>query len=104
MSAEAVPPITTLSGFQRDALAVLARDGPLYGLAIKRELEDLYDDDINHGQLYPNLDTLVESGFLKKSQRDRRTNEYEVTETAHDVLATHITWLGVCLGDGENVD
>ena len=99
MNTEAVPSITTLSGFQRDALAVIARDGPLYGLAIKRELENLYEDDVNHGQLYPNLDTLVEHGFLKKSQRDRRTNEYEVTETARDALAMHAIWLDTCLTD-----
>lgn len=99
MSTEAVSPITTLSGFQRDALAVIVRDGPQYGLAIKRELEDLYEGEVNHGQLYPNLDTLVENGYLKKSQRDRRTNEYGATEAGHDALAAYATWLETCLTD-----
>jgi DNA-binding PadR family transcriptional regulator len=49
------------------------------GLAIKSELEKYRDEEINHGRLYPNLDQLVEKGFVEKSAKDRRTNLYTLT-------------------------
>ncbi|ELZ20434.1 PadR family transcriptional regulator [Natrinema limicola JCM 13563] len=36
----------------------------MYGLAIKRELEDYYGTEVNHGRLYPNLDELVDLGLV----------------------------------------
>ncbi|WP_227380614.1 PadR family transcriptional regulator [Haladaptatus halobius] len=89
-----------LTGFQRDALAILARDGPAYGLAIKRALEDVYEQEVNHGQLYPNLNTLVEAGYVEKSQRDKRTNEYKLADAGYELLEQHQIWLTACL-DGE---
>ena len=50
-----------------------------HGLAIKDELENYYESEINHGRLYPNLDTLVDKGLLEKGSKDRRTNFYTVT-------------------------
>ncbi|QLC34091.1 helix-turn-helix transcriptional regulator [Halarchaeum sp. CBA1220] len=79
-----------LTGFQRDVLLVAAslEDGEeqVYGLAIKRELEARYGCEVNHGRLYPNLDTLVEAGFMEKSALDRRTNEYRVTPAGASLL------------------
>lgn len=71
----------SLSDFQQRILLILA-EKPRYGLAIKRELEAFYGTDINHGRLYPNLDTLVEMGLVTKAEkkRDDRTNEYDLTE------------------------
>ena len=84
---------TSLTGFQRDlleAVARLEREGAKsYGLAIKEELEGQYPE-INHGRLYPNLDTLVEYGLLEKGQLDRRTNEYLVTETGESLLIKRV--------------
>lgn len=68
-----------LTGFQRDLLYVIAGLDKPHGLAIKEELEDYYQKEIHHGRLYPNLDTLVEKGLVEKSQKDRRTNAYEMT-------------------------
>jgi len=31
-----------------------------HGLAVKDELDDYYEQEINHGRLYPNLDDLVD--------------------------------------------
>lgn len=59
-----------------------------YGLAIKRELEDYYGSEVNHGRLHPNLDDLVE-----KSARDKRTNEYALSEAGHDALMTQLSWV-----------
>ncbi|MCU4926936.1 helix-turn-helix transcriptional regulator [Halobacteria archaeon AArc-dxtr1] len=81
---------TDLTGFQRDCLEAIARvergDETCYGLAIKRRLESTRGEEINHGRLYPNLDTLVDLDFVEKSTLDRRTNEYRLTDSARAVL------------------
>ncbi|OYR60939.1 PadR family transcriptional regulator, partial [Halorubrum sp. E3] len=48
-----------LTAFQQNILTILSEE-PMYGLAIKRELESYYGSEVNHGHLYPNLDELVE--------------------------------------------
>ncbi|MHB9286549.1 PadR family transcriptional regulator [Halobacteriales archaeon Cl-PHB] len=68
-----------LTGFQRDLLIVIAGLDEPHGLAIKEELEDYYEGEVNHGRLYPNLDTLVEKGLVEKGSLDRRTNVYRLT-------------------------
>jgi len=55
-----------LTAFQQNILAILSEE-PMYGLAIKRELESYYGSEVNHGRLYPNLDNLVEAGFVEKA-------------------------------------
>lgn len=92
---------TSLSGltaFQRDLLVVIAggededEDADvLYGLAIKEDLEEYYETEINHGRLYPNLDTLVEKGLVEKGQLDRRTNSYEITDKGIQELQAYRT-------------
>ncbi|MEZ3116614.1 PadR family transcriptional regulator [Halobaculum sp. MBLA0147] len=81
-----------LSAFQQNVLAVLA-DEAMYGLAIKRELETYYDDEVNHGRLYPNLDELVELGLVEKSQLDRRTNRYALTDRGRRTVLRKAAWL-----------
>lgn len=80
-----------LSAFQRTILAILSEE-PRYGLAIKRELEEYYDSEVNHGRLYPNLDELVGMGLVEKSELDKRTNEYALTEDGHDALVAQLSW------------
>lgn len=79
-----------LTAFQRDILRILGKIGPEYGLAIKRELDEIYPGDVNHGRLYPNLDELVDRDLLLKGERDRRTNEYELTDRGQ----AFVTWMG----------
>ncbi|ELY83440.1 PadR family transcriptional regulator [Natrinema gari] len=68
-----------LTAFQRDILYVIAgRDEP-HGLAIKDELEGYYENEINHGRLYPNLDDVVDKGLVEKGEADKRTNYYTIT-------------------------
>ena len=69
-----------LTGFQRDLLYVIAGLDEPHGLAIKEELENYYESEVNHGRLYPNLDTLVEKALIEKGERDRRTNFYTLTK------------------------
>lgn len=77
-----------LTAFQRDILLVIAGNDEPHGLAIKEMLDDYYEADINHGRLYPNLDTVVEKGLIEKGEKDRRTNEYTLTERGRrEILA-----------------
>jgi len=81
-----------LTAFQQNILTILAEE-PMYGLAIKRELESYYGSEVNHGRLYPNLDDLVDDGLVEKSELDKRTNQYELTEAGHDVVLGQIEWV-----------
>ena len=83
-----------LIAFQRDLLYVIAamdEDEPS-GLAIKRELDPYYETDISPPRLYPNLDALVERGFVRKGRRDRRTNSYTLTHRGRRELAARAEW------------
>ncbi|MFB6164266.1 MAG: PadR family transcriptional regulator [Haloarculaceae archaeon] len=90
-----------LTAFQRDVLYVLAGLDEAYGLAIKEELEDYYEGEVNHGRLYPNLDDLVDRGYVEKGQIDRRTNSYELTEKGEQALADRREWEDGYLADVE---
>ena len=84
----ASPNPNSLTLFQQNILYVLAEsDGADYGLGVKRSLEDLYGEDINHGRLYPNLDQLVDMRLVEKSELDKRTNEYALTEIGREVIS-----------------
>ncbi|MFB6077624.1 MAG: PadR family transcriptional regulator [Halarchaeum sp.] len=80
-----------LTAFQKNILVVLAEE-PRYGLAIKRELEDYYGEEVNHGRLYPNLDDLVTEGLVEKSELDKRTNQYALTDAGLDAVLDDLTW------------
>jgi DNA-binding PadR family transcriptional regulator len=80
-----------LTAFQKNILTILSEE-PMYGLAIKRELEDFYGEEVNHGRLYPNLDTLVEKGYVEKSELDKRTNQYELTDEGLAVVVDALQW------------
>jgi len=84
--------LTELTAFQRDILWALSHHGAMKGLAVKEQLEEYYDETINHGRVYQNLDALVESGFVSKSARDKRTNEYKLTADAKQALQRRRTW------------
>jgi len=80
-----------LTTFQQNILHVLAEE-ERYGLAIKRELESYYGFEVNHGRLYPNLDTLVDMGLVTKSELDKRTNEYELTYEGYEAILKQFEW------------
>ncbi|MFC6962847.1 PadR family transcriptional regulator [Halocatena marina] len=84
--------VPELTAFQLRILTILSEEAR-YGLAIKRELEAYYDSEVNHGRLYPNLDDLVEMGLVEKSELDKRTNEYALTENGHDAIITQLSWV-----------
>ena len=96
-----------LTLFQHTVLAVIA-DEPRYGLGIKRELEATFYETVNHGRLYPNLDTLVELGLAEKRELDRRSNEYAATEAGNATLDALTEWFearrSIDTGDGIATD
>jgi len=90
-----------LTGFQRDILYVTAGLDEPHGLGIKEELEKYYESEIQHGRLYPNLDTLVDEGLLEKGEIDKRTNSYTVTRKGQRVLEARSEWEAQYIGDGD---
>ncbi len=80
-----------LTSFQRDLLYVTAgRDRPS-GQEIKEEIEREYNE-ITHGRLYPNLDTLAEKGYVEKGEINRRTNYYDATADGVRALTARREW------------
>jgi len=92
-----------LSAFQRDVLYVLAGLENPYGLAVKSELETYYEGEVNHGRLYPNLDELVDRGYVEKGEIDRRTNSYELTDEGRQLLADRRRWESEHLENEERI-
>ncbi len=81
-----------LIGFQRDLLYVIAGADQPSGQGIKEEIETDYSAEINHGRLYPNLDTLVNKELVEKGKLDRRTNYYTITESGEDTIENRREW------------
>lgn len=80
-----------LTGFQRDLLYVIAGADRPSGQTIKQIIgQDI--GDVNHGRLYPNLDTLVDQGLVEKGQQDRRTNYYELSEEGWQSIKQRREW------------
>ena len=81
-----------LTGFQRDVLFVLSGLEKPKGLAIKDELDEYYDAEINHGRLYPSLDALAKKGLISKGKYDNRTNQYALTSRGERELQERRKW------------
>ncbi|UTF55779.1 PadR family transcriptional regulator [Natronosalvus rutilus] len=81
-----------LTGFQRDLLYVIAGADQPSGQDVKEEVEQYYSADINHGRLYPNLDTIVNKELVEKGQLDRRTNYYAITESGEQAIEERRAW------------
>ena len=81
-----------LTGFQRDLLYIIADQGQPSGQDVRRELEEYYDKKVNHGRLYPNLDTLVEEDYVQKGEKDQRTNCYVITTKGVNEIQTRDSW------------
>lgn len=81
-----------LTGFQRDLMFAIAGLEAPNGVEVRQELEKYYGTEVRHGRLYPNLDHLVEAGLVHKGHKNRRTNEYSLTEDGREVLSARISW------------
>ncbi|ELY55586.1 PadR family transcriptional regulator [Natronococcus amylolyticus DSM 10524] len=81
-----------LTGFQRDLLYVIAAADQPSGQDIKDEIETYYSTEINHGRLYPNLDTLVNKDLVEKGELDRRTNYYALADEGDEAIEERREW------------
>ena len=83
-----------LHAFQRDLLVVAAEaaaaDVDPIGLQLKSRLDERYPGEVGHGRLYQNLDVLADEGLIDRREIDGRTNAYEVTPDARDLLDEHL--------------
>lgn len=93
---------TDLTRFKYDLLTVIASDPEdgLYGLEIKDRIEDEYGKEIHHGRLYPNLDDLASKGLIRKSERDKRTNGYHLTERGRRTLEDRFAFVRNTIAEG----
>lgn len=96
-------PMQELTDFQRDLLFAIGSVGPASGLEVKAELEDYYGSEEHHGRLYPNLDTLVDSGLVNKAEADGRTNNYTLTDAGWQAIDARRAWEQQCVGRDESV-
>ncbi len=81
-----------LTGFQRDLLYVIAGADQPSGQEVKEDVEGYYTTEINHGRLYPNLDTLVNKKLVEKGELDRRTNYYAISDTGVEAINERREW------------
>lgn len=81
-----------LTGFQRDLLYVISGFDQPSGQSVKDELQEYYETEINHGRLYPNLDTVVNKDLVEKGELDRRTNYYAITEAGEEAIQERRQW------------
>jgi DNA-binding PadR family transcriptional regulator len=82
-----------LTGFQRDLLFTIIEMHRPSGQDIRSSLEKEMGREITHGRLYPNLDTLVNTGLVVKGEIDRRTNYYEASDEGENARAVYSEWM-----------
>jgi DNA-binding PadR family transcriptional regulator len=84
-----------LNAFRKHCLLAIHTDESdrPHGLALKDTLEEWYDEEIHHGRLYPNLDTLRDKGFVEKGTLDKRTNYYALADDVADVLREYVAFV-----------
>ncbi|SDD95412.1 Transcriptional regulator PadR-like family protein [Natrinema hispanicum] len=69
------------------------------GLSIKGELEEYYENEIHHGRLYPNFDTVVDKELVYKGKADKRTNYYTITARGRRELEDRREWEDQYVGE-----
>lgn len=80
-----------LTGFQRDLLYVIAGFDRPSGQQIKEQLKEDRTD-VQPGRIYPNLDALVDEGYVEKGQKNQRTNYYQLTEEGVRLIVERREW------------
>jgi len=93
-----------LTEFRRDCLRVVRRlqdrEEHVNGQDIQRDLQRRYGESVNHGRLYPNLDTLIDEGLVQKERLDGRTNQYELTARGLELLEREFAEFAADVGVG----
>ena len=65
------------------------------GQDIRRHVDagPFHPSPMNHGRLYPNLETIVRAGLVEKGEKNDRTNLYTITDDGKDELETRASYL-----------
>jgi DNA-binding PadR family transcriptional regulator len=80
-----------LTGFQRDLLYTIAGLDRPSGQQVRERISKSVGE-VNHGRLYPNLNTLVEKQFVEKGQKNSRTNYYRLTSKGKGAIIKRRQW------------
>jgi len=94
-----------LWGSKRDLLYVIAGANQPSGQDVKEEIEQYYSHEINHGRLYPNLDTVVNKDPVEKGSSIGEQTITQSRKTAKKLSRTdergnHSIYSSYCTGDG----
>lgn len=81
-----------LIGFQRDILYILAGLDEPNRSEIRTHLEEYYATTVDRGQLYPNLDRLVERKLIEKKQEEKQQNAYTLTPRGQREINNRRQW------------
>lgn len=81
-----------LTGFQRDICYIIAGLDDPNGREIQEDLDDYYEQAINPGRLYPNLDSLATMGLIEKAEKNGRSNEYRLTSRGRRDVVARLEW------------
>lgn len=80
------------SGLRRDiVIAVSGLDGPR-ATAVKRTLEDHYDERVARREFHSALEALVDAGFLER-RVDEIHDRYSLTDAGSERLEEHVDWI-----------
>lgn len=81
-----------LTALQWDMLWTLSKHDSLKGVGVRQELVEYYGEDVSYGEVYPNLDALVDLGLVVRGEGDHHTNRFELTEEGRRTLARRQIW------------
>lgn len=87
----------SLSGTQRDILAVLAAKGGKPGIEIRNTLNEIRDIDKSRSCIYGELDDLDDKGLVEIGEHDGRTNSYSLSYDGEMQLIGYFTWVQTCI-------
>jgi len=90
-----------LTAFQTTLMVAIEANNDPSGQDLIRWVEANADkhcvDTVNHGRAYPNLDELVEKGYVTKGEQDKRTNYYALTDAGRERLEARHGFIGSVL-------
>lgn len=91
-----------MTAFQRDILRALLREESPYAKEIKRALGKMRGEKIRSARVYSNLNELAERGFIGKKSRDKRNNEYSLTEKGKQAMREYANLYRLFEEEGES--